>query len=250
MSNFLQEIQVLYVEDEKETREELHEFLKRRVGKIYPAKNGLEGLELYQQYKPDIIIADLFMPEIGGIEMVRKIKSDGSNPDVIITSAINDVNVILSAVDVGIDKYIVKPINIQELIQELSRLAEKKISRSTDKFAYIIENKKQLEDAIKKDFASFLKTFTGKGPKDVKVFVHNGVVELTAYEVLTPLEKSILDKSLNIAIIEQYRRLFFSVQEAALCKIIFNNLLREVRLTEVSVDTEKDINRIVFSILC
>ena len=115
----LKELKVLYVEDDQATAEELSQFLKRRVGKVYVARDGQQGLELFEENKPDIIIADLFLPKIGGIEMVKAIRSKGFETPVIITSAVSDSNVILSAVDAGILKYLLKPIRTTELLREL-----------------------------------------------------------------------------------------------------------------------------------
>lgn len=143
--NTLKEMKVLYVEDDQSTAEELSQFLKRRVGKVYLANDGQQGLELFEEHRPDIIIADLFLPKIGGIEMVKAIRQKGFKTPVIITSAVSDSNVILSAVDAGILKYLLKPIRTTELLKELTELAEKlseTASRSSD---YFFPNKKELE---------------------------------------------------------------------------------------------------------
>ena len=104
----LKNMKVLYVEDDEEAREELTDVLKRRVGKVIVGENGKRGLELYNDFLPDIIIADFYMPEMDGIEMIRRIRRQGADPAAIVISAVSEVNIILSAIDVGIDKYILK----------------------------------------------------------------------------------------------------------------------------------------------
>ncbi|MEG1584756.1 MAG: Na-translocating system protein MpsC family protein [Anaerovorax sp.] len=245
----LKQVKVLYVEDEDETRAELHEFLKRRVGKIYPGQDGQEGLELYKEHEPDIIIADLFMPKMGGMEMVREIKAVGKNPGVIITSAISDVNVILRAVDIGIDKYIVKPIDIDQLLEALVPLAEKAIEGRKESTVMSSDYKKKLEDEIKRVFAAFLKSATGKGPKDVSVFLSERTVEITAYDVLTPFEKSILENSQNVVSIKQNRELFYDAKAEKICRLVEEILGRKTTLEKVFTDVEKGTNRIVVSVL-
>ena len=70
----LKNIKILYVEDDEQAREELQDVLKRRAGKVMIAENGKQGLELYRDFLPDIILADLYMPEMDGIEMIRRIR--------------------------------------------------------------------------------------------------------------------------------------------------------------------------------
>ncbi|MGD9786373.1 MAG: response regulator transcription factor [Sulfuricellaceae bacterium] len=101
----------LYVEDEEVVREELARFLLRRLKTVYTAKNGQEGLELYRQYKPDVVIADITMPIMDGLAMARVIKDDDSEVPIIITSAHNEHDFFVESVEIGIDSYVLKPIN-------------------------------------------------------------------------------------------------------------------------------------------
>ena len=106
----LKNMKVLYVEDDPQAREELLEVLKRRVGKVFAGENGKQGLELYLDHEPDIVIADLYMPEMDGLEMIRQIRAAGHAPEVIVTSAVEDANTIIGAIDAGVTKYILKPV--------------------------------------------------------------------------------------------------------------------------------------------
>ena len=113
----LKNMKVLYVEDDEAAREELADVLKRRVGKVLVGENGQRGLELYEDFRPDIIIADFYMPELDGIEMLKQLREQGSEARAVVVSAVSDVNIVLSAIDVGIDKYVLKPVNVQELLK-------------------------------------------------------------------------------------------------------------------------------------
>lgn len=243
----LQNMKILYVEDDIQAREELSDVLKRRAGRVFVGENGRKGLELYQDFLPDIILADLYMPEMDGIEMIQEIRKLKGNPAVIIISAVDDVDTILHAVDVGIDKYILKPVNLRELLDALAELAEIIQSRRHPSLSPLPENKKQIEGEIKKEFAAFLKSSTGKGPRDVNVFIHDNQIEILVSEVLTVFEKNLLDNYQNIAIIKHIRELFFSVKEKEVCQLITSVLGREVRMKEVLVNVEKDRNKLIFT---
>lgn len=119
------DIRLLYVEDEKEIRETVIEILKRRVSKLYAANNGKEGLEVYKSQKPDVIITDIKMPLMSGLEMARKIKAEDDQTQIIITSAHSDANFFIDAIDIGIDQYLLKPINKQKLFASLDKCIEK-----------------------------------------------------------------------------------------------------------------------------
>ncbi|MEG0829577.1 MAG: response regulator [Anaerovoracaceae bacterium] len=244
----LKGMKILYVEDDAQAREELTEVLKRRAGKVMVGENGLQGLALYEHFRPDIILADLYMPEMDGVEMIRKIRLLKGNPVVIVTSAVEDVDTILNAVDAGIDKYLLKPVNLQELLDVLGDFAEAIQSKRQPETAYLGENKKQIEAEIKKNFAAFLKNTTGKGPRDVIAFIGNSQIEIMASDVLTVFEKNLLDNNQNIAIIKHNRKLFFSVKEKEICQLIGKDLGQDLRLKEVFIDIENDKNKLLFAI--
>ena len=205
----LKNMKVLYVEDDEAAREELADVLKRRVGKVLVGENGQRGLELYEDFRPDIIIADFYMPELDGIEMLKQLREQGSEARAVVVSAVSDVNIVLSAIDVGIDKYVLKPVNVQELLKVMEDQARAIYEKKRKSDAVLPENKKKIEDEIKREFSSLLKTMTGKGPRNVSVFMNSDTIELVAAEVLTVL-KNLLDNFQNIAIIRYIRELFFS----------------------------------------
>jgi len=113
--NVLSQLHILYVEDELMTRNELSRFLKRRLQHLSVAENGLEALLLFENNPPDILISDLRMPDMDGLELTARIRALGYNTPIIITSALSDTETILSAVDRGIVKYLVKPIDTNKL---------------------------------------------------------------------------------------------------------------------------------------
>ena len=80
----------MHVEDDTSVRESLMRFLKRRFDSIYSAKDGAEGLELYIAHKPDIVITDIQMPVMDGVEMSRRIKELNPEALIIVTTAFNE----------------------------------------------------------------------------------------------------------------------------------------------------------------
>lgn len=117
-------VSVLYVEDEPLTRAVFVRILERKVSILYQAENGEEGLELFKMHRPDIVISDVRMPIMDGIEMSRRIKSLEGNSKIIITTAHSDASILLSSIDAGIDKYILKPVDVEILFSALENCAK------------------------------------------------------------------------------------------------------------------------------
>lgn len=115
---------VLYVEDDAAIRSQLQPFLKRRVGKLLVAENGQEGLEKFLAQSPDIVITDVRMPQMDGLTMSAAIKyHDGAVP-IIVTTAFNDVDYLLQAIEAGIDRYVLKPVRTEALVKSLNDCAQ------------------------------------------------------------------------------------------------------------------------------
>lgn len=118
------DVSVLYVEDEPLTRAVFARILDRKVSNLFQAENGEEGLELFKEHRPDIVISDVRMPVLDGIEMSRMIKSIDSNIKIILTTAHSDASVLLNSIDAGIDKYILKPVDVDILFSAMETCAE------------------------------------------------------------------------------------------------------------------------------
>ena len=120
----LNTLKVLYIEDDKNTRDALSYYLKKRTGKLIIAGMGTDALERYNIHNPEIIIVDLLLPDMNGLEVIKEIRKRDAISRIIITSSVEDTEVILKTVDMGIDGYIIKPINPVELTEKLNASAE------------------------------------------------------------------------------------------------------------------------------
>lgn len=88
------------------------------------AADGETGLELIHRVVPDIVITDVRMPRIGGIELVQKLRQEGYNIPILIISGYDDFSYVRSALKLGVVDYILKPVKAQELNQQLQRCIE------------------------------------------------------------------------------------------------------------------------------
>ena len=118
------DIKVLYVEDDKSIQEEIHDFLSRFFPIIDLADNGKDGLELYKNGNYDIVISDINMPKMNGIEMVHAIKEINEYQKIIITSAYNEPQYLIDLIDNGVDKFVLKPFNNKKFLVVLYKISE------------------------------------------------------------------------------------------------------------------------------
>ena len=116
------DITLLYVEDDPETREEIAHFLKNKVSNLYTAENGKEGLEQYKQHKPTIIVTDIKMPIMNGLDMAREIKHIDKSVLIIITTAYNDTDLLIDCIDIGVNQFVLKPIILDKLTESIEKL--------------------------------------------------------------------------------------------------------------------------------
>lgn len=113
---------ILYVEDEKFIREELADFFKMFCTNIYTAKNGQEGLNLYHECNPDIIISDIKMPVMDGLEMIERIKEVDHKTPILLTTAFNDLKFLHHAIELQVDGYILKPVDLEKIEEKITKL--------------------------------------------------------------------------------------------------------------------------------
>ncbi|EAK8519298.1 response regulator transcription factor [Campylobacter jejuni] len=127
MSQECKELIILVVEDEIKTRESLINVLSERFSKVIGAQNGDEGLKKFKKFKPDLVITDIAMPIMDGLDMAREIKEISHDVPIVVLSAYSEKERLLRSIDIGIDKYLIKPVDIEELFKVLDCLVGEKI---------------------------------------------------------------------------------------------------------------------------
>jgi diguanylate cyclase (GGDEF)-like protein len=119
----LSDITVLYCEDEEDLRHITADVINNFTKKVYVAHNGVEGLNLFKEHEEDIdlIITDVNMPEMNGLEMAKAIKEININIPIIVATAFSHSSYLLESIEIGIDKYVLKPIDIKKLFRVMKQ---------------------------------------------------------------------------------------------------------------------------------
>lgn len=122
--NDLSGLTVLYVEDDEDAREQVAHFLRKKFGNVLSASNGREAMQYFDECCPDMVISDIMMPEMDGLELSEIVKRRNPTTPVILTTAFNDAAYLLQAIDMGIDNYVLKPIDLNKLYAAMLKSAD------------------------------------------------------------------------------------------------------------------------------
>jgi YesN/AraC family two-component response regulator len=118
-------LKVLYVEDDENISKQLHRILKKIFNNIDIEINGKDGLAKYEEHHHDIVITDISMPIMNGIEMSHKIKKINKDQVIIVTSAHSEMKYMSKLIDIGVNKFILKPIDLNNFLELLAKTAIK-----------------------------------------------------------------------------------------------------------------------------
>ncbi|WP_320033471.1 response regulator [Halarcobacter sp.] len=121
----LKQLSILCVEDEEGIRKVIVETLKYYFDEVYEAKDGNEAYEIYQDYKPKIILSDIQMKNCDGVELVKKIREDDLNTIIIMLTAYSNEEYLMELINLNISHYILKPLNAKKLNDALIKLFSK-----------------------------------------------------------------------------------------------------------------------------
>ncbi|MCP3852305.1 MAG: diguanylate cyclase [Gammaproteobacteria bacterium] len=123
MDNFIKTATILYVEDEDKIREGFIKPINRCAKELFTASNGEEGLKLFKKHSPDIVVSDIKMPKMNGIDMIKAIKKVNPDIKIIITSAHSESKYLFNAIELHADAYYLKPVPSKLLKMKLKELS-------------------------------------------------------------------------------------------------------------------------------
>jgi len=132
----MEDILLLYVEDDINIREVYERYLKRRIKNVIVATDGKEGYELFKKHKPDLIVTDIKMPNMSGLEMSSMIRDYNRDIPIIVTSAHSDSHYFQEAINVGVNNFLLKPVDMVQLLNTITITSENiilKIKEEKDK---------------------------------------------------------------------------------------------------------------------
>ena len=158
---------VLFVDDDPILRTQIKHLAGKFVSEIRIAADGVEGLEIWRQWQPNVTVTDIFMPSMNGLEMSRAIKASDPNAQIIVITSDEDGDSLRRALEIGVERYISKPVDIHLLADAIGKcvrdqlLAEdlrltREVASLTEALQQQLWEKLRAEEALKKEKAEQL----------------------------------------------------------------------------------------------
>ncbi|MGA2080015.1 MAG: EAL domain-containing protein [Holophaga sp.] len=147
---------ILCVEDDPVTRRVLVKILEARFDRVLVAQDGQEGLELFQQHRPGLVITDIRMPNRDGISMAREIRSRAPSTKVIVITSYGSADLLLAAIEIGVTDYILKPLSQDRVLEAVDKclqvtLLEHKLLDAKAQTENVLESIRDAFFALDKD---------------------------------------------------------------------------------------------------
>ena len=205
--NHLESITILIVEEDKESREELIIFLKDKVKDLFIASNGEDGLKLYEEKRPDLILCDIKLSKLDGISMAKSIKKINRDSKIVFITAFNDSNYLFEAIKLHVCDYIIKPIDFNILSKSINDISKNiELEKKNREVRNTLEKYKDVVDEssiISKTDVNGIITYVNKPFEDISGYTKEELIGRphsvirhvdTPKEVFKGLWKSILNK--------------------------------------------------------
>jgi two-component system response regulator VanR len=119
---------LLYAEDENTVQTKMAEYFESYFKTVYRASDGQEALNMHKRYLPDVVILDINMPKINGLEVARRIRKEDTETKIIMLTAHSEKELLLQATEIDMSKYLIKPVAPYDLKQALDKVASELIS--------------------------------------------------------------------------------------------------------------------------
>jgi len=164
---------IMVIEDDSLVSRTLLSHLKKRGFEVKGAENGEEGLSIFREFQPDLVLLDVKLPDINGLDVLRQIKAEDQEAAVIIMTAFDDMRTTVEAVKAGAFEYLVKPLDNLEIDLTIDKALQMKALE--EKVSYLLEEKQkeyQIDNII------------GRSPQMREVFKLIGLVANTRTNIL------------------------------------------------------------------
>jgi len=197
MLSILNSHTILYVEDEPQIHANITEYLESYFATVYVASNGEEGLKLYNKHHPDVLLLDINLPHISGLELAKEVRAIDQTVKIVMLTAHTEKENLLAATELKLTKYLIKPI-APKLFKETMELLAQELRHNPSRFINLssnyIWNKKQ--EVLRIDDIPI--EFTEKEHRLLKLFIAHKGVKISYEDIMISVWEDAFDKNISI----------------------------------------------------
>lgn len=197
----LQNYTVLCVEDEDGIRKRLVNTLRYYFKEVYEANNGEDGFDMYQEYKPSLIISDIEMPNQNGISMIEQIRQKDFDTIVIMITAYSNEEYLLELINLNINQYILKPVNSDSLLSGIVKAFGNSLNEIINFSENMYFDKTQMELFYNNELVSLRKR-----DKEFLLLLHRNRNGVLTYDLIE--EYLWRDKSMSLSALKTFIKEF------------------------------------------
>lgn len=244
------DLKALYVEDQEEIRNFTKSILENFFREVIIAENGEKGLNTFLNDKFDLIITDIQMPKMTGLEMIKEIRKSDEYIPVVITTAFNDEDYFLDSIELGVDRYILKPLEPKKLTNALYAVS---VSITNKKKAKEYE-KKLMQEKINRATKNTIDKVANSFPvgcivytKDNLRFINSSFSEIILDENL----KKIVNKEIKLSDLFEKKEGYLSnlselgkYSDSVIIQIDNKKRIFRVNLSEADLDGDGTLSQI------
>ena len=153
---------VLVIDDDPVLRTQLRLQVSKLVSSVQVASDGAEGLEIWRQWHPSVIVTDVLMPHMGGLEMSKRIKAEDPDAQIIVVTGAKETEVLRKALDLGVERYLTKPVDthlladaVTKCVRDRQQTEELRLTRQvaalTEALQEQLSQKQRTEEALRRE---------------------------------------------------------------------------------------------------
>jgi signal transduction histidine kinase len=201
------DLNILYVEDNKHLSDVFTQYLDEFYSNVYTAKNGKDGIKIFDENDIDVVITDIKMPYMDGLEMSKYILEKDENVSIIVTSSFDDSSYLYKAINMGINNYFLKPVDTEKIHKKLLKISLYKQDKIN-----LNRYKNKLEDLNKTLTAKVEEEIKKNKQKDTMMLTQSKsaqmgeLLSMIAHQWRQPLNAISAD-TINIALKNQLKKL-------------------------------------------
>ena len=196
MLSILKNHSILYVEDEPQIQANITEYLESYFKTVYVASDGEEGLALYRLYHPDVLILDINLPHMSGLDIAKTVRQKDQTVRIVMLTAHTEKEKLLAATELKLTKYLIKPI-APKLFKETMELLAEELRQNPSRFINLASNYIWDKEKEVLSIDDNLVPLSEKEQRLLKLLIHHKGSNVSYEEIMVSVWEDAFEKDIS-----------------------------------------------------